>query len=210
MTNFSKFLLAGARPLVLLAVSSAALAQSTGTQEIETVTVTAQLQNTNGLMNAQPISKEQSVVTNEFLQTQAAGQTVFQALNFMPGINFTNNDPYGSSGGDIRMHGQDGNHISLTFDGMPLNDTGNYAVYTNQMPDPEIVDRISANQGSTDVDSPTAAATGGVIAIVSDKPHDVFGAESVISHGTFDEQRYFARIDSGEIGPFGTTMYGTL
>src|ERR1700759_5683526 len=205
MTNFSKFLLAGARPLVLLAVSSAALAQSTGTQEIETVTVTAQLQNTNGLMNAQPISKEQSVVTNEFLQTQAAGQTVFQALNMMPGINFTNNDPYGTSGGNIRMHGQDGNHISVTLDGMQLNDTGNYALYTNQMLDPEVVDRVTANQGSTDVDSPTAAATGGVVAIVTDKPHDALGAEGVMSFGSFNEQRYFARIDSGEIGPWGTT-----
>ena len=210
MRNFGTLLLAGASPVMLLLTAPSAFAQSTGTQEIETVTVTAELTNRNGLMNAQPISKEQSVVTSEFLQTQAAGQTVFQALNFMPGINFTNNDPYGSSGGDIRVHGQDGNHISLTFDGMPLNDTGNYAVYTNQMPDPEIVDRISANQGSTDVDSPTAAATGGVIAIVSDKPHDAFGAESVISHGTFDEQRYFARIDSGEFGPFGTKVYGTL
>ena len=214
MNGFGKFLLAGASPLVLVAASTlgstVALAQSTGTQEIETVTVTAQLTNQNGLMNAQPMSKEQSVVTNQFLQTQTAGQTVFSALNFMPGINFTNNDPYGSSGGDIRMHGQDGNHISLTFDGMPLNDTGNYAIYTNQMPDPEIVDRISANQGSTDVDSPTAAATGGVIAIISDKPHQDFGGEAVISHGSFNEQRYFGRIDSGEIGPFGTTMYGTL
>ena len=79
------------------------------------------------------------------------------------------------------MHGQDGNHISLTLDGMPLNDTGNYAIYTNQMLDPEVIDRVSANQGATDVDSPTAAATGGVIAIVSDKPHDEFGAEAAMS-----------------------------
>ena len=60
-------------------------------------------------------------------------------------MNFTNNDPYGTSGGDIRIHGQDGNHISLTLDGMPLNDTGNYAVYTNQMIDPEVIDRVSVN-----------------------------------------------------------------
>ncbi|HEY4274417.1 MAG TPA: TonB-dependent receptor plug domain-containing protein, partial [Rhizomicrobium sp.] len=210
MRNFGKILLAGASPVVLLVATQGALAQSTGTQEIETVTVTAQLDAGNGLMNAKPVAKQQSVVTSEFLETQAAGQTVFQSLNFMPGVNFTNNDPYGSSGGNIRMHGQDGNHISLTFDGMPLNDTGNYAIYTNQMPDAEIVDRISASQGSTDVDSPTAAATGGVIAIVSDKPHDTFGAESVISQGSFGEQRYFARIDSGEIGPWDTRVYGTL
>ena len=210
MRNFGKILLAGTSPIVLILAAGPGLAQSTGTQAIETVTVTARVENSNGLMNAKPVSKEQSVVTSEFLQTQAAGQTVFQALNFMPGVNFTNNDPYGSSGGNIRMHGQDGNHVSLTFDGMPLNDTGNYAIYTNQMPDPEIVDRISASQGSTDVDSPTAAATGGVIAIVSDKPHDIFGGEAVISNGSFNEQRYFARIDSGEIGPWATKVYGTL
>lgn len=147
----------------------------------------------------------------EFLNTALpAGQTVFQALNYMPGVNFTNNDPYGTSGGDIRIHGQDGNHISLTLDGMPLNDTGNYAIYTNQMIDAEVIDRVSVNQGATDVDSPTAAATGGVIAIRSDNPHDELGGEIVVSGGTDADQRYFARVDSGAIGPWGTTAYGTF
>ena len=82
------------------------------------------------------------------------------SLNKVPGFNFTNNDPYGSSGGNIRLHGFDGNHISLTWDGMPLNDTGNYAIYSNQRPDTENIGTISVNQGATDVDSPTAAATG--------------------------------------------------
>jgi iron complex outermembrane receptor protein len=187
-----------------------ALAQSTGTQDVETVTVTGIRVNMNGLMNAAPVAKEKSVITSDFLETQTAGQTVFQSLNFMPGVNFTNNDPYGTSGGNIRMHGQDGNHISLTFDGMPLNDTGNYAIYTNQMPDPEIVDRVSALQGATDVDSPTAAATGGVIAISSDKPHDEFGAMGAVSLGEFAMQRYFARVDSGKFGPWGTSVFGTF
>jgi iron complex outermembrane receptor protein len=187
-----------------------ALAQSTGTQDVETVVVTGTRVNLNGLMNAAPVAKERSVITSDFLETQTSGQTVFQSLNFMPGINFTNNDPYGTSGGNIRMHGQDGNHISLTFDGMPLNDTGNYAIYTNQMPDPEIVDRVSALQGATDVDSPTAAATGGVIAISSDKPHDEFGAMGSVSMGEFSMLRAFARVDTGKIGPWGTTVFGTF
>lgn len=205
--SFKKILMIGASTLAL---ATPALAQSTGTQQVESVVVSAQLPSINGLMNASPISKEQSTITKDFLNTVLpAGQTVFQALNYMPGVNFTNNDPYGTSGGDIRIHGQDGNHISLTLDGMPLNDTGNYAVYTNQMIDPEVIDRVSVNQGSTDVDSPTAAATGGVIAIKSDNPHDVFGAELVLSRGTDNDQRYFARIDSGEIGPWGTEGYLT-
>src|ERR1700755_525459 len=206
MTNrLNKILLAGVSPLMLLAMSHAAFAQSTGTQDIETVTVTGEHMSGNGLMNAAPISKERSTITNDFLnEAMPAGQTVVNALNYMPGVNFTNNDPYGTSGGDIRIHGQDGNHISLTLDGMPLNDTGNYAVYTNQMIDPEVIDRVSVNQGSTDVDSPTAAATGGVIAIKSDNPHDEFGAEVVASGGTLNDRRGFVRVDSGEFGPWGT------
>ncbi|GAA0534107.1 iron complex outermembrane receptor protein [Rhizomicrobium palustre] len=202
-------------PVAILALPFAfsltpAFAQSTGTQDVETVTVTGTRMNLNGLMNAAPVAKEKSVITSDFLKTQTAGQTIFQALNFMPGVNFTNNDPYGTSGGSIRMHGQDGNHISLTLDGMPLNDTGNYAIYTNQMLDSEVVDRISALQGATDVDSPTAAATGGVIAITSDKPHDEFGGEAVVSFGEFNSQRYFGRIDTGAFGPFGTTAFGSF
>ena len=210
MKKLSKILMTGASPVLVLLMCGPAFAQSTGTTEVEQVTVSGQRTSSNGLMNAAPISKERSVITSDFLNTALpAGQTVFQALNYMPGVNFTNNDPYGTSGGDIRIHGQDGNHISLTLDGMPLNDTGNYAVYTNQMIDAEVIDRVSVNQGSTDVDSPTAAATGGVIAIKSDDPHDLFGAELVLSRGTDNDQRYFGRIDSGAIGPWGTTGYLT-
>ena len=213
--RFTKKLLAGVCPVAILAAPFAltvtpALAQSTGTQEMETVVVTGTKVQLNGLMNAAPISKERSTITSDFLNTQIAGQTVFQSLNFMPGVNFTNNDPYGSSGGDIRIHGQDGNHISLTLDGMPLNDTGNYAIFTNQQVDAEVVDRVSANQGSTDVDSPTAAATGGVVAIISDKPHDDFGAEAVLTGGSYSDQRYFGRVDSGEIGPWGTKAFAAF
>jgi len=197
--------------LLPLALSmTPAFAQSTGTQSMETVTVTGVRMNLNGLMNAAPVSKETSVITSEFLKTQSSGQTVFQALNYMPGVNFTNNDPYGTSGGNIRIHGQDGAHISLTLDGMPLNDTGNYALYSGEMVDPEVIDRVSVLQGATDVDSPTAAATGGVIAITTDKPHDEFGAQASVSAGDFAMQRYFTRVDTGAVGPFGTTAFGTL
>ena len=187
-----------------------AMAQSTGTQDMETVTVTGVRTSLNGLMNAAPLAKETSVITSEFLKTQHSGQTVFQSLNFMPGVNFTNNDPYGTSGGNIRIHGQDGAHVSLTLDGMPLNDTGNYAVYSGEMVDPEVIDRVSVLQGATDVDSPTAAATGGVIAITTDKPHDEFGAMGSFSMGEYSMQRFFARVDTGKFGPFGTSAFGAF
>ena len=42
------------------------------------------------------------------------------------------------------------------MDGVPLNDTGNYAIYAGELVDPEIVSQVNVNVGSTDVDSPTA------------------------------------------------------
>ena len=201
--------LLGASSVLALAIGGQAYAQSTGTQaveEIETVTVTAQFQ-VSGIMKPITVPKERSTITQDFINTQPAGQSVFDALNKVPGFNFTNNDPYGNSGGNIRIHGFDGNHISFTWDGMPLNDTGNYATYTNQVADNEVIGSASVNQGTTDVDSPTASATGGVVAITSARPNQDWGVMSDSSAGTNNYKREFLRLDTGEFGPWHTTAY---
>ncbi|HEY0281525.1 MAG TPA: TonB-dependent receptor plug domain-containing protein [Rhizomicrobium sp.] len=206
-------LFASACPIAILAAPlvlgvTPAFAQSTGSEQIETVIVTGtKTVASAGLSSFSPVAKQNSSINQEFIKTQTPGQTFFQNLNMLPGINFTNSDPYGTSGGNIRMHGQDGNHISVTLDGMPLNDTGNYAMYTNQMIDPELTERVTINQGTTDVDSPTAAVTGGSIAVRTVRPNEDFGVLGKVSGGTHAFQRYFARVDSGEIGPWGTRAF---
>jgi iron complex outermembrane receptor protein len=202
-------LLAGVSPLFVVAAAGPVLAQSTGTQaveNIETVTITAE-QSITGIMKPITVPKERSTITQDFINTQPAGQSVFDSLNKVPGFNFTNNDPYGNSGGDIRIHGFDGNHISFTWDGMPLNDTGNYAIFTNQVADAEIIGSASVNQGTTDVDSPTAAATGGVVSIITSRPNDTYGAMSDTSFGSNNYRREFLRLDTGAFGPWGTTAF---
>ena len=215
--RITKRLFTSVCPAALLALPLAlsltpAFAQSTGTQEVETVTVTGTKVKLSftGLMAAEPVLKQRSVVTSDFIQTQASGQTFFQDLNYIPGVNFTNSDPYGASGGDLRMHGMDGAHISLTLDGMPMNDTGNYAIYTNQMLDPELIGKVSVNQGTTDVDSPTASAVGGTINVLTSPARDTFGATTSISYASYADQRYFVRVDSGEFGPWGTKAFGSF
>jgi iron complex outermembrane receptor protein len=210
--------LAAARRLLMCGVACSALvmgttpllAQSTGTQEIETVVVTAEASVPAGLGTPEKVSKERSTITQEYLDTQAPGQTLFQSLNMVPGLNFTNSDPYGSSGGNLRLHGQEGARISFTWDGMPLNDTGNYAIFTNQVVDPELVDKVAVNQGTTDVDSPTASSIGGVINIVTSKPLDDFHILGDLSQGSFAQQRYFVRVDSGTFGPWDTKAFLTV
>jgi iron complex outermembrane receptor protein len=211
--SFRKILMLGASPFVLLVAQALpAAAQSTGTQQlesIETVTVTG-IQENVGIMQPIIVPKERSSISQDYINTQMAGQTVFESLNNVPGFNFTNNDPYGNSGGDVRLHGFDGARISFTWDGMPLNDTGNYALYTNQVADSEILSMATVNQGTTDVDSPSAAATGGVIAIRTTKPADQFQAMGDVSYGSFSQERFFGRVDSGAFGPWNTLAFGSL
>jgi len=207
MPNMKSLLLgASALTVAVPLMTGVAFAASTADEQVELVTVTAARTSVTGLVD-EHISKQRSTVTQAFFDTQPAGQTIFQGLNMVPGLNFTNTDPYGSSGGNLRLHGQDGARISFTWDGMPLNDTGNYAIYTNQVVDPELVDNVIVNQGTTDVDTPTASAVGGVIGITTAKPTDEMKALAQFSYGSFDERRGFVRLDSGEFGPWDTKAF---
>jgi iron complex outermembrane receptor protein len=201
--RFSKKLLGySVSSLALLALTSGvAYGQSTGTQEVEKVekvTVTGDRRGTNGQIIKEQRPKTRSTVTQDYLNTQPGGQTVFQSLNLVPGVNFTNSDPYGSSGGNVRVRGFDGNRVSLTVDGIPLNDTGNYAIFTNQMVDPEYLARATVNTGTTDVDSPTASAVGGTINLVTRKPFEEFTVTANGSLGSFNYRRVAGVVDFGE------------
>ena len=90
---------------------SASHAQSSGTLQIEEMVVSTRKikENLLGLMTDEQLAKSRASVTAEFLATQSAGQSVIQSVNLLPGVNFTNNDPYGSSGGNIRLRSFDGN-----------------------------------------------------------------------------------------------------
>jgi len=196
-----------------LLVAGGASAQSSGTTatELGDVVVTgARGPVTGGSIVAESVAKTRSSITQEFIATQVAGQTILQSLNMVPGLNFVNADPYGNSGGNIRLRGFDGPRVSVTFDGMPLNDTGNYSAYTNQQLDSELIASASVNQGSTDVDSPTASATGGTINYRSVNPLDDAGLEILSSIGDDHYGRVFLRADTGAFGPWGTTAYGAV
>jgi len=190
--------------------ATAAFAQSTASQanEVEGVVVTA----TNGPkavagLVAETAPKSKSTITQEYIDKQQAGQTILDTLNLTPGLSFTNTDPYGSSGGNVRLRGFDGNRISLTFDGIPLNDTGNYAIFTNQQLDGELISRASVNMGTTDVDSPTASAVGGTINYVTAVPGNEFGGMARASIGSDSYFRAFAKIETGEFGPWNTKAW---
>ncbi len=193
-------------PVALL--STPAFAQSTGSQDFdnEIIVTGARTTDVAGIQSPDT-SKAKSVLGQEIIGRQAPGQTVNDIINLVPGVSFQNNDPFGSAGGKMSIRGFDNTRISQTFDGIPLNDSGNYALYSNQQVDPELIEQINVNLGSTDVDSPTAAASGSTVNYRTRNPSEDFGVKVVGSAGDFDFFRIFGMVDSGVFTPWGTRLF---
>src|SRR4029079_8223751 len=103
----------------------------------------------------------------------------------------------------------DGARISLQWDGIQLNDSGNYAIFTNQLGDSEIISDVTVSQGTTDADSPTASATGGAINYRTKVPDREMGGHVNLQAGSLNYYRGFGEFDSGEIGPWGARVLRT-
>ena len=190
----------------LLAIPTGASAQSTGSQELEEIVVTAG-KRTLGIIAAETAPKQRATIDSVYIESKAPGQSILETLNLTPGLNFVNNDPYGNSGGNLRLRGLDGNRIALLQDGIPLNDSGNYAIFSNQQLDSELIERAVVNVGTTDIDSPTASATGGTINYITRRPTAEFGGFIQGQYGENDYKRGIFLLNSGEFGPWKTSAF---
>src|SRR5580765_5093859 len=100
-----------------LLIATGAFAQSTGSATIEELVVTGASgpKSMDGIL-AQVAPKTKTTIDQQFIARQMPGQTIAETLNVVPGYNFTNNDPYGNPGGNIRLRSFDGARISLQWD----------------------------------------------------------------------------------------------
>lgn len=190
----------------IAALAAPAFAQSTGSIDFDKeIVVTGTLAGTQQVagISAPDTAKAKAVLTAENIQRQNPGQTILDTINQIPGVSFQNNDAYGSSGGTLNIRGFSSDRVSLTFDGVPLNDSGNYAIYSNQQIDPELIEQVNVNLGTTDVDSPTASAAGGTVNLRTKKPDHDFGATFAFSAGEYDFLRLFAKVETGDITSSG-------
>ncbi|WP_144096412.1 TonB-dependent receptor [Croceicoccus sediminis] len=214
-----KTMLLRSAALIAVAIPATAHAQSTGSVDFEDeIVVTGFRVDNVGGVEIPDTPKAKQVLEQEVIRRQRPGQTVNDIVNLVPGVSFQNNDPWGSSGGGFTVRGFGADRVSQTLDGLPLNDSGNYALYTNQQVDSEVLESVNVNLGTTDVDSPTASASGGTINIRTREPGDdmaimatmTFG--DVLAKNDFSDSLYtrgFFMFDTGDITGSGLKAFGS-
>jgi len=191
-----------------LLLAGNAFAQSTASQVQELIVTGARgAPSVHGLATQVNEAKDVSIVGSEFIKTQMPSANIAQLINVLPGVSYSTEDPGGFNSGDLRIHGFDGNHVAVILDGAPLNDTGNYAVFPGEYMIGELIDHLTVNVGSSDVDSPSASALGATINVVSKLPPEARGGTIKLSGGSYAYGRGFGEVDTGTFGPWGTRAY---
>ncbi|WP_268594326.1 TonB-dependent receptor plug domain-containing protein, partial [Escherichia coli] len=112
--------------------------------------------------------------------------------------NVNSNDASGLSGVDYTMRGMNSDQIGLSMDGIPINDSGNYAVYPNLLGDAENLEEVFVTQGSSEADGPHIGSSGGNIGLVTRRPAKDFGGFVKQTLGSNSLSKTFARLETGE------------
>jgi iron complex outermembrane recepter protein len=156
----------------------------------------------NGYIVPEDGPKERSTVTHQGIENLLPTSNPYQIISMLPGVSQFQDDALGISGGTIRVRGLTAAEMGFTVNGAPINDSGNFAVYPNELIDAENVAQMWVSQGSTDIDAPHVGASGGNIGVVTRAPMDTFNVRYGELVGQDAALREFLSVDSGWIGNF--------
>jgi len=150
-----------------------------------------------GLMVQEVAPKARSTITAEELAKQRPTGNAYEALELMPAVNSYNHDATGLFGGGLTLRGFNSDQIGATINGVPVNDSGNFAIYPQEYVDQENTCTQFVTQGSTDVDSPQIGATGGNFGITTCDPSKTKRIRLAQTIGQLNLTKTYARYDTG-------------
>lgn len=153
-----------------------------------------------GYMINEEAKKSRSTVTRDAIDKQSPTANPYQMINLLPGVVQSSVDDTGLNGGNIRLRGFNSDHVGMTIEGMPVNDSGNYALYPQEYVDAANMQQVSIAQGSPDLDSPHIGSVGGVINLYMRDPSKTAGGLVEYTFGSDDLQREYVRLESGQVG----------
>jgi len=163
-----------------------------------------------------PAAPEQIVATARRVRSeQTIGHTQAQrilpgisplkALQILPGVVFTNADPWGNNeqNAALFVHGFNKNQLGYTMDGIPLGDQA-YGNFNGLSPQRAIIsENVKSATVATGAGALGTASTsnlGGTLLFTSLDPKTHHGAQLDQSFGSFSTFRTYARLDTGAFG----------
>jgi len=179
------------------AADAAADAPAASAPATEVVTITGKKVGM-GLMVQEDVPKARSTVTAEELAKQRPTGNAYDALALMPAVNTFSYDGTGLFGGGLTLRGFNSDQLGATINGVPVNDSGNFAVFPQEFVDQENTCTTFVTQGSTDVDSPQVGATGGNFGITTCDPEDKQRFRIAQTGGQLNLWKTYLRWDSGK------------
>lgn len=185
--------------LVAASMGHGMVMADTSESDVGTIGVQGKATAGGGYMVQEESIKGRSTVTKEALDKQTATGNAIDKLKYTPGLNISSEDNTGLSGFRFTMRGLNSDQVGMSVDGMPINDSGNYALYSNLLGDPENIDQIFVTQGSAEADGPHIGSSGGNIGIVTIRPTKETGAFVKQTVGSNATRKTFARLNTGEV-----------
>ncbi|AMB86909.1 TonB-dependent receptor [Pseudomonas agarici] len=193
--RFSKIHLA----LIAVSMSQGVALADTNDSDIGTIGVQGKATVGGGYMVQEESIKGRSTVTKEALDKQTATGNAIDKLMYTPGLNISSEDATGLGSFRFTMRGLNSDQVGMSVDGMPINDSGNYALYANLLGDPENIEQIFVTQGSSEADGPHIGSSGGNIGVVTIRPTKETGAFVKQVMGSHATTKTFARLNTGEV-----------
>ncbi len=163
-----------------------------------------------GQMLNEDAVKGRSTVTKSATEKNLATGNPYQALSLLPGVNTFNHDATGLFGGGLTVRGFGADQMGFTINGVPVNDSGNFAVYPQEYADQENLCTQTISQGNPDVESPHAGATGGNVGITSCDPENTQRFRVAQGFGELNMSRTFVRMDSGRFADNKAKVFVSL
>lgn len=139
---------------------------------------------------------------DELTNAAAAGTSPIKALSKLPGVNFSSADSQGNYewGSRISIRGFNQNQLGFTLDDVPLGDMSyrNFnGLHISRAISSENIGRIVVSQGTGALGTASTSNLGGALQFYSADPADKLGVSLEQSFGEDNNQRSFARFDSG-------------
>ena len=138
-----------------------------------------------------------STLRQDDIARQPSTQNVAQQIGSVTGVNAYSRDASGLFGGGYSIRGFDSTQIGLSLNGVPLNDSGTFAVLPQIYTDAENLCAVEVQQGTSAGSIAEQGAIGGQVKMQQCAPTDKPGTTVSQSAGSYKNFKTFLRANTG-------------